>query len=1002
MGGLRVQSVGGRYRSDTSPAVVRPSRAFTASRGLTLSIVAIATIVVGFAALLWFDDARVTANNPSTTVLGTANVDPSEPAPTGVIGVDSTPVYEALEANGLYYIAGDFDEVGGEVRHGLAAINVATGHVDPTFAPVISGSAGVIDAIALSPDEADLYIGGRFTQVDGTFRVRIAKLDAVTGQLDTTFNANINAQVDSIETDGTSVWAAGTFTAVNGQAADNLVKLDATTGALDPAWVGTADRRVRDVELDVNNVLWVGGNFDNIAGTSIGKLAALDPATGNVLTSWSPGLATHGTLEEMHNVYNLSTPPDGSAVYVGTQGTPSAFPQGGNAVRKYATDGELLWQNIGAGDTQSIEATNNTVFAGGHGNFVYTEARYLLDGAMNPNFPTNGFVESDTNTNAVRRNKLWSLDAVTGDINLNWDPNLDSTDGVWGLQSGPSGLLVGGDFRNIFNPDGIEPGGESGVFSPHFAVFAGEGNLGNPAPQALFTFDCAATQCNFDASTSFDDGSIASYTWDFGNGTTATGVQASATLANNATHNVTLTVTDNAGLTSTFTQNVLLGTGSGLPISHVATTATAGNFSSASRQIPAAVQTDDVAIAFVSVSQAGVTVTPPPGWTQFGNEVDGNLRTFAFWTALNATDATSTQTFDFGGTTAKFDLTLSVFRGTFAANPIAAVAASSTTARTAQHTAPALSFANDASVLHYWAERTGDSTQIFASPELATLSTTTDGAGGGRVNATLAIDPTLATATSSPRAAVTEHNSGTALGLSVALRDSATPDTTDPSAAVTSPADGSTVAPGLRDIEGTATDDLSGVSRVRVRIQQLGTANFWDGTAFTPGSIVHDATLNGDGTWTYPNINFPSGDYRIRLIATDNAGNTAPATQNPNTIITVVADTTDPSAAVTSPADGSTVAPGLRDIEGTATDDLSGVSRVRVRIQQLGTANFWDGTAFTPGSIVHDATLNGDGTWTYPNINFPSGDYRIRLIATDNAGNTAPATQNPNTIITVQ
>ena len=94
MSGLRVQSVGGRHRSDTSPAVVRPSRAFTASRCLTLSIVAIATIVVGFAALLWFDGARVTANNPSTTVLGTANVDPSEPAPTGVIGVDSTPVYE--------------------------------------------------------------------------------------------------------------------------------------------------------------------------------------------------------------------------------------------------------------------------------------------------------------------------------------------------------------------------------------------------------------------------------------------------------------------------------------------------------------------------------------------------------------------------------------------------------------------------------------------------------------------------------------------------------------------------------------------------------------------------------------------------------------------------------------------------------------------------------------------------------------------------------------------
>ena len=139
------------------------------------------------------------------------------------------------------------------------------------------------------------------------------------------------------------------------------------------------------------------------------------------------------------------------------------------------------------------------------------------------------------------------------------------------------------------------------------------------------------------------------------------------------------------------------------------------------------------------------------------------------------------------------------------------------------------------------------------------------------------------------------------------------------------------------------------------------------------------------------------------LLTTDNAGNTATAAQNGQATFSVIGDTTDPFGDITTPADGSTVAPGLRDIEGIATDDLSGVSRVRVRIQQLGTTNYWDGTAFTPGSIFHDATLNGDGTWTYPNVDLPAGsNYRIVLLTTDNAGNNAFAAQNGQATFTVQ
>ncbi len=52
---------------------------------------------------------------------------------------------------------------------------------------------------------------------------------------------------------------------------------------------------------------------------------------------------------------------------------------------------------------------------------------------------------------------------------------------------------------------------------------------------------------NFDASSSYDDGDIVSYVWDFGNGEQAAGVTASSTFSAEGPYTVVLTVTDNEG-----------------------------------------------------------------------------------------------------------------------------------------------------------------------------------------------------------------------------------------------------------------------------------------------------------------------------------------------------------------------------------------------------------------------------------------------------------------------
>jgi subtilisin len=101
------------------------------------------------------------------------------------------------------------------------------------------------------------------------------------------------------------------------------------------------------------------------------------------------------------------------------------------------------------------------------------------------------------------------------------------------------------------------------VFEPKLvATGGGDPEPGNAAPVASFTSACGGLACDFDASASTDsDGSIMSYAWDFGDGTTATGVTTSHTYAG-GTYTVTLTVTDDDSATDSDSATVSVsGTG---------------------------------------------------------------------------------------------------------------------------------------------------------------------------------------------------------------------------------------------------------------------------------------------------------------------------------------------------------------------------------------------------------------------------------------------------------
>jgi len=72
----------------------------------------------------------------------------------------------------------------------------------------------------------------------------------------------------------------------------------------------------------------------------------------------------------------------------------------------------------------------------------------------------------------------------------------------------------------------------------------------NQPPTANFTSSCSALTCDFTSTSSDPDGSIASYSWAFGDGGTSIAQNPSHTYATGGRYGVTLTVADNQGATS--------------------------------------------------------------------------------------------------------------------------------------------------------------------------------------------------------------------------------------------------------------------------------------------------------------------------------------------------------------------------------------------------------------------------------------------------------------------
>ena len=89
------------------------------------------------------------------------------------------------------------------------------------------------------------------------------------------------------------------------------------------------------------------------------------------------------------------------------------------------------------------------------------------------------------------------------------------------------------------------------------------GPVANVPPTASFSFDCPELSCSFTDTSQDSDGTIASWSWTFGDSGTSVLQNPSHTYGEGGEYTVTLVVTDNEGATDSDTQTIIVTTGGG-------------------------------------------------------------------------------------------------------------------------------------------------------------------------------------------------------------------------------------------------------------------------------------------------------------------------------------------------------------------------------------------------------------------------------------------------------
>ncbi|MEM9611273.1 MAG: hypothetical protein AAGA99_27960, partial [Actinomycetota bacterium] len=658
----------------------------------------------------------------------------------------------------------------------------------------------------------------------------VAAFDLATNGL-LPFVADTDADVLALEADATTVWIGGDFSTVNGTPRANLAAVDAASGAVVSGFSADTNDSVHSLEV-VGSSLYAGGEYTTIGGVARNRIAKVDGATGAVDAAF--------TANASHIVRAIAADPTGNPVYLGGDFTQlngvtdqylaGVDPATGATTTTFTGNDWEVWALDVSADSASVVGA-----VAGFGNYaaawtVATGVREWTNVAMGDHQAVAvhdgvvwfGFHEGFGGDMDVR---LLGADLATGVVIDEFRPGLDSFFGVWDIVADEDGLYVGGEFTAA-----------EGVDTRGFAFFPVDAAAPN-AP-AGFTLDAVSAST---ASLSWDplvDSSLG-IEYEIRRDTVLVGTVTETTftdygLSAATLYDYTVTAVDSAANSS--------------PATALAVTTAAGTD---------ALVTSDLVVS--GSTWRYLDEREFLGRTWRPSTFDDSL-----WSVgaaeLGFGDGDETTTVTSGRLAYRFrrDLNLTV--------PPAGDAT--------------LRVKRDDGIAVYV-----NGTEVYRENLPAGAGTDTEALGGiaNEADFVQVTVPAHALRVGSNVVAAEVHNfdianSDISFDLELTVDTVGSADLVEPDTVIATPTDAATITALPLTIAGTATDN-DAVASVSVQIDD-GAGNYWDGAAWVtdPNTVIPTAFV--DPNWTVDVTGISNGSVTIRAFATDASGNvdTTPAT----------------------------------------------------------------------------------------------------------------------------
>ena len=332
-------------------------------------------------------------------------------------------------------------------REYLLAYDIRTGDLVQSFHHVLNAEA---TSIAASPDGTRIYVGGKFTSVDGVSRYRLAAFDVATGNLVTGFKPIPSGSVGTVAATDTTVYFGGAFGNVNGVARTRAAAVT-TSGGLLP-WAPTIDNygiNTMIVTPDQSGVV-LGGRFSSINGAAAYGTALVDSTTG-ATRPW----ALNQVIKGSNTAGTLTLATDGSLIFGGnyTYGN-------GNYEGTWAADpstGAIVWANDCLGDTYSVYPVAGTLYVTGHTHSCSSIGAFPETNPRSWHYAMAFSTAPGTDYNSGPDAYGWNYSAYHTSAMRQWFPILkgstsgDSAQAAWSISGNSDYIVYAGEFPKVNN-----------------------------------------------------------------------------------------------------------------------------------------------------------------------------------------------------------------------------------------------------------------------------------------------------------------------------------------------------------------------------------------------------------------------------------------------------------------------------------------------------------------------------------------------------------------------